>query len=118
MKIKWAVLAILVLALGGWFVTSTHGAEAAPAAVLAGQFQLPWDQPPPEFKEAQRNGFHAGVKAAIKDYDHHRDPDYERHKVYVHPKVDRSMKNDYRDGFRRGYDDAMKHLEKSNGRHS
>lgn len=118
MKIKWALLALLVLALGMWFVSGTHRANAAPAAVLGGQFQLPWDQPPPEFKEIQRKGFHAGVKAAIKDYDHHRDPDYERHKEYVHPKVDRSMKNDYRDGFRRGYDDTLKHLQKSNGRHS
>lgn len=118
MKIKWTLLILLVLAAGTWFVTGTHRADAAPAALIGGQITWPWDQPPPEFKEAERKGFHAGVKDAIKDYDHHRDPDYERHKEYVHPKVDRSMKNDYREGFRRGYDDAMKHLEKSNGRHS
>lgn len=95
-------------------------AEAAPPAqggVIA-QLPLPWDQPPPEFREIQRQGFHAGVRAAIKDFDHHRDPDYERHKEYVHPKVDRSLRQDYRQGFRRGYDDATKHLIKSNGRHS
>jgi hypothetical protein len=58
------------------------------------------------------------VKAAIKDFDHHRDPEYERHKEYVHPKVDRSMRQDWRQGFRRVYEDAMKHLQKSNGRPS
>jgi hypothetical protein len=118
MKIKWALLALVVLGLGAWFVTGAHRAEAAPAAALEGQFQLPWDQPPPEFKEVQREGFHAGVKAAIHDYDHHRDPEYERHKEFVHPKVDRSMKEDYRQGFQRGYDDTWKHLVKTSTRPS
>ncbi len=79
---------------------------------------LPWLQPPPEFKEMQRKGFHAGVQAAMKDYDKHRDPDLERHKEYVHPKVDRGFVPDYRDGYKRGYNDAFKHLVKSHGQAS
>ena len=80
---------------------------------------IPWMQPPPEFKEMQRQGFHEGVQAAIKDFDHHRDPDLERHKEYVHPKhMDRSFVPDYRDGYRRGYNDAYKHLVKTHGRAS
>ena len=75
-------------------------------------------QPPPEFREMQRQGFHEGVQAAVKDFDKHRDPDLERHKEYVRPKVDRSYVPDYRDGYRRGYNDAMKHLLKTHGQAS
>jgi hypothetical protein len=79
---------------------------------------LPWMQPPPEFREAQRQGFHAGVQAAVKDFDHHKDPDLERHKEFRKPKVDHSYVPDWRDGYRRGYNDAYKHLVKTHGRAS
>jgi hypothetical protein len=79
---------------------------------------LPWLQPPAEFKEMQKTGFHAGVQAAVKDYDKHRDPDLERHKEYVHPKVDHSFVPDYREGYKRGYNEAFKHLIKSHGQAS
>jgi hypothetical protein len=79
---------------------------------------LPWLQPPAEFKDMQKKGFHAGVQAAVKDYDKHRDPDLERHKEYVHPKVDHSFVPDYRDGYKRGYNEAFKHLVKSHGQAS
>jgi hypothetical protein len=79
---------------------------------------LPWDQPPPEFTELKREGFHAGVRAAIKDFDHHRAPDVEQRAEYRHPHVDRALRTDFRAGFRRGYDDAMRHLIASRGRHS
>lgn len=90
----------------------------APAAGTAmppqqGISAIPWLQPPPEFKEMQRQGFHAGVKAAANDYDHHRFPDYNRRKEYRHPHVDPAFRDDFRQGFRRGYDDAMHHLEKN-----
>lgn len=95
-------------------------ATASPQPMLgqAGITAIPWLQPPPEFKEMQRRGFHAGVQAAIKDYDKHRDPDLERHKEYVHPKVDHSFIPDYRDGYKRGYNDAFRHLVKSHGQAS
>jgi hypothetical protein len=79
---------------------------------------VPWMQPPAEFKDMQKQGFHAGVQAAIKDYDKHRDPDLERHKEYVHPKVDHSFVPDYREGYKRGYNDAFKHLVKTHGQAS
>lgn len=82
------------------------------------QFQLPWDQPPAEFKETEKQGFHAGVEAAANDFEHHRSPEPERRKEYKHPHVSSSFQGDYRRGFMRGYDDAYKHLMKSNGRHS
>ena len=118
MKFKWAGMAALVVAAGFWFTEGERTANAAAAAPAWQVPAMPWDQPPPEFREVQRQGFHAGVKAAINDFDHHRDPDPMRHKMYVHPKVDRSLRHDYREGFKRGYGDAFKHLERSNGRHS
>lgn len=84
-----------------------------PEAPPHGTTAYPWIQPPPEFKEMQRQGFHAGVEAAVKDYDHHRFPDYSRRKEYKHPHVKEAFRADYRQGFRRGYHDAMHHLEKA-----
>jgi hypothetical protein len=88
----------------------------ARAASPTGQdgITLPWLQPPPEFKEAQRQGFHAGVRAAANDYDHRRFPDPARRHEYKHPHVDRAFESDFRQGFVRGYNEAMHHLEKAN----
>jgi hypothetical protein len=108
----------LSLAILAMFATAPAIIHAAPIMGQEGITALPWLQPPAEFKDMQRKGFHAGVQAAIKDYDKRRDPDLERHKEYVHPKVDRSFVPDYRDGFRRGYNDALKHLVKTHGQAS
>ena len=69
-----------------------------------------WDAPPPEFREVQRKGFHDGIEGARKDFDNHRPPNVNNRDEYRHPHVDASMRDDYRDGFRRGYDVAMQHL--------
>lgn len=109
--------AALLLAGGLSVPLNAQRAAAIPAA-QDGASLIPWLQPPAEFKEAQREGFHAGVEAAVKDYDHHRFPDVDRRKEYRHPKIDPAFREDYRQGFRRGYDDAIKHLMKTNGQHS
>jgi len=80
---------------------------------LQAQITWPWDQPPPEFKEMEKRGFNDGVQAAIKDFNHHREPEPERHKEFQNPHVHRSFVEDYRKGFRRGYDDAMRHMVQS-----
>jgi hypothetical protein len=69
-----------------------------------------WDQPPHEFREIQRQGFHDGVEGAKKDFDNHRMPDVNNREEYRHPKVSKADREDYREGFRRGYDAAMDHL--------
>lgn len=107
-----------LLALMGAFTAAPallHGAAAAQEGFTS---NLPWNQPPAEFKEMQRKGFHDGVQAAIKDYDKHRDADLERHKDFVRPKVDKSYVPDYRDGYKRGYNDAYKHMVKTHGQAS
>ena len=107
--------ATLALALGASMCIGNSARAAEPSGA---QWNLPWDQPPSEFKEMERRGFHDGVRGAMKDYDHHRFPDVERRSEYKHPHVEASLRDDYRKGFRRGYDDAMKHLMANNGRHS
>ena len=105
----------LALALGTVAVPSNEAFAAAPAGL---QWNMPWDQPPNEFKEMEKRGFHDGVQGAMKDYDHHRFPDVERRSEYRKPHVESGFREDYRKGFRRGYNDAMKHLMDSSGRHS
>lgn len=91
----------------------SRSAAQTPEAPPHGVTAFPWIQPPPEFKQMQREGFHAGVEAAVNDYDHHRFPDYNRLKKYRHPHVKEAYRADFRQGFRRGYGDAMHHLEKT-----
>jgi hypothetical protein len=74
------------------------------------QDQQAWDAPPAEFRDVQRQGFHDGVEGARLDFDHHRLPDVNNRKEYKHPHVDPAVREDYREGFRRGYDVAMKHM--------
>lgn len=108
--------AALAVVLGASF---TAAAMPAPAPAPEGaQMNWPWDQPPSEFKEVERQGFHDGVQGAMKDYDHHRFPSVENRKEYRKPHVHPSLREDYRKGFRRGYDDAMKHLMQTHGQHS
>ena len=107
------ICAMMVVAMGnalpsGKVMTARTGLEA--------QITLPWDQPPPEFKEMEKRGFHDGVQAAINDYNHHREPDPDRRKEFRDPHVKRSFVEDYRKGFRRGYDDSMRHMVRSRGR--
>ncbi len=107
---KTAIIALaVILAFAG---APSRAAAQQPEAPPHGVTAFPWIQPPPEFKEMQREGFHAGVEAAVKDYDHHRFPDFDRPKEYRHPHVKEAYRADFRQGFRRGYNDAMHHLEK------
>jgi hypothetical protein len=111
MKEKWVLSSLLA------FSIPVTGLMVAPKAfALPGQEpgvveQQGWDVPPHEFSEIQRKGFHDGVEGARKDFDHHRPPNVQDRDEYRHPHVDESARDDYREGFRRGYDAAMSHLQ-------
>jgi hypothetical protein len=94
-------------------------ALATPGIVLAqryaspqayGQGQGGWDVPPQEFRDIQRQGYHDGIEGARKDFDNHRRPDVNNRDEYRHPHVPASARDDYREGFRRGYETAMSHM--------
>lgn len=110
MKLNWAVCSLLAFSLEA-SGTIAGKAWSAPAQPVAGAYQeRGWEEPPHEFREVQRKGFHDGIEGARKDFDNHRPPNVNNREEYRHPHVDASMRDDYRDGFRRGYELAMEHL--------
>jgi hypothetical protein len=102
---------LLAVSLGtagmGSFATVV-AAQGAPSAAL--QEGHGWDDVPPGFRDAQRKGFHDGIEGAKKDFDNHRRPDVNNRDEYRHPHVPAADREDYRDGFRRGYEVAMNHM--------
>jgi hypothetical protein len=97
-------LLALTLSVSGLVIAQPY---EAPAPVVQ---ERGWDAPPQEFRDIQRQGFHDGVEGARKDYDNHRRADVNNRDEYRHPHVPASARDDYREGFRRGYETAMDHL--------
>ncbi len=109
MQLRWIGLSLLSLSLVAGSPQKAKAAGIAPAAPVVGA-QDPWDEPPGEFREVQRKGFHDGVEGARKDWENHRHPDPDDRDEYKHPHVPKSERMDYREGYRRGYERAMEHL--------
>ncbi len=104
-----SALTIALAASTGWMTAKAHAAPMAQPA--AGLYQdRPWDEPPGELREVQKRGFHDGVEAARSDFEHHRNKDADDHENYRHPRVERELRDDYRDGFKRGYENAKHHM--------
>ena len=112
MKLRWIFLSGLALSLAS---LGTAKASAAPLGPVASAYvqdheENGWDAPPAEFRDIQRQGFHDGIEGARKDFDNHRAPNVNNRDEYRHPHVSPSAREDYREGFRRGYDVATHHL--------
>jgi hypothetical protein len=108
MKLKYLALSALTILLG---TTGLITAKAYGAPVQGyGQDRGGWDQAPREFRDIQRQGFHDGIEGARRDVDNHRRPDVNNRDEYRHPSVPYSAREDYRAGFRRGYETAMSHM--------
>ncbi len=89
------------------------GAAVAQRGYGPGQYQGQggWDAPPGDFhSDAQRQGFRDGIQAARHDFEAHRQLNVDAHPELRHPPVDYRLRDDYRDGFHRGYDVAVHHL--------
>jgi hypothetical protein len=69
-----------------------------------------WDSIPREYREFQRQGFRDGLQGAQRDFGNHRRPDVNNREEFRSPRVPPAMVNDYRDGFRRGYDAGVRHF--------
>ena len=121
MKLNFKTIPLMaaVLGISGVVVAQGHGPyepvnSGAAAAAYPQNYDHhdhdDWDQPPREFREIQRQGYHDGVEGARKDYDHHRMPDVNNREEYRHPNVPKSEREDYREGYRHGYEAAMTHL--------
>ena len=110
MTMKWLALPIMAIAACAVGSSSSKAYAAAPQAPQYVQDRGDWEMPPSEFRDVQRRGFHDGVQGARRDFDHHRPANVNGREEYRHPHVDPSVRDDYRDGFRRGYEVAMHHL--------
>lgn len=104
----------LALAIPGLASAAPAALQGSPAPVFVQDHDHDdhgdWDRPPAEFREIQRQGFHDGIEGARKDFDNHRAPNVNNREEYRHPHVSPSAREDYREGFRHGYDVAMNHL--------
>ena len=70
-----------------------------------------WEQIPPEFRAAQQRGFHDGIEGAKRDFKNHRQPNVMNRDEYRNPHfISPPDREDYRMGFRRGYDVAVRHI--------
>ena len=114
MNLKWLGLSVLALSLvliAPSKAKASGAPHGTPAAASAQEREHgDWDRPPEEFREAQRQGYHDGVEGARKDFENHRRPDVENREEYRHPHVPGSEREDYREGFRHGYEKAVDHL--------
>jgi len=68
-------------------------------------------EPPGSWSNAWHSGFHDGIDAARHDVDAGRPPDPRRHDKFRHPDLPRDQRDDFREGFRRGYHMVYEHRE-------
>ncbi len=111
----WLAVSALALSLGttSGLATKAYAAPASPAGFQEGR----WDEPPSEYRDAGRQGFHDGVEAARHDLEQHRHRDADEHRMFRHPPVERPLVNDYRHAFREGYSRAMHHMREEHHDH-
>ena len=114
MNIKWISVPALAFCIGLPIATKTVAhAQPLPGAQYQDRDrdQDRWGEPPSEYRDAQRQGFHEGVEAARRDFQsrHHRDAD--DHEMYKHPPVGGDeARRDFREGFKEGYRRAVEHM--------
>jgi hypothetical protein len=103
------IFALSLIALTSPSIVRAAPQQGPPPPGMPGP-QGGWDAPPSEFRDVQRQGFHDGIEGARRDFDNHRPPNPNNRDEFRHPRVPRGLRNDYREGFRQGYDRAMRHL--------
>ena len=114
----WFAVSALAISLGATSGALTARAYAAPiGAPAAGYQEGRWDEPPSEYRDAQRQGFHDGVEAARHDFETRSHKDADDHERYRHPRVERELRDDYRSGFKEGYSRAMHHMKEERHDH-
>jgi hypothetical protein len=87
-----------------------RGYEEQIAQIYGAQQNAPWDNVPDRFSEIGQRGFHDGIDGARHDIDNHRRPDPNNRDEYRNPRVPPQLVDDYRDGFRLGYERGIAHF--------
>lgn len=97
---------------GYWQPQQGYGPPPPPPGAYQGGG---WDAPPGEFSDFARQGFHDGIEGAHKDLENRRRPNVNNRDEFRHPHVPHEARREYRQGFHRGYDVAMRHAFQGNG---
>jgi ribosome modulation factor len=87
-----------------------RGYEEVVSQAMGVEEEGPWDAAPRMFSEIQRRGFQDGINGARKDAENHRRPDPNNRDEYRSPNVPPQLVDEYREGFRRGYERGVAHL--------
>ncbi len=87
-----------------------RGYEEQIAQIYGTPQDAPWDFVPSRFSEIGQRGFHDGVEGARHDIENHRRPDPNNRDEYRNPRVPPQFVDDYREGFRLGYERAVAHF--------
>lgn len=114
MKNRALALAGAMLLMGSGMAMAQYYGQPAPPPppqYQQGYGQGGWEQAPPEFRAAEQRGFHDGIEGAKKDFRNHRPPDVMNRDEYRNPHfIPPPDRRDYRMGFRRGYEVAVRHI--------
>jgi hypothetical protein len=116
MKLKnglHALVAVALVAVPLSGFAQGYGAPPPPppGAYGPGPGQGGWDQPPGDFREFRRQGFADGVQGAQRDFQNHRIWNVKNRDEFRHPPVPGYARNEYREGFKRGYYSAVNHFQ-------
>ena len=119
MNKKFIAPTLLALCVAFTGAVKAHALAAQPlsAAVLAQDRDHDrWEEPPSEYRDAERRGYHEGIEAARHDMSENRHADADDHEMYKRPPVDRDDRRAFREGFREGYRRAMEHMRRDHDR--
>ncbi|HEY4008697.1 MAG TPA: hypothetical protein VGM11_00995 [Acidobacteriaceae bacterium] len=102
-----AAMSALLMTLGTGAMVAQYYGPPPPRYAPGGG----WDTVPPEFRAAQQRGFHDGIEGAKRDFKNHRQPNVMNRDEYRDPHfISPPDREDYRMGFRRGYDVGVRHI--------
>jgi hypothetical protein len=87
-----------------------RGYEETVSQIMGEVEQREWNVPPDRFSEIQRRGFQDGAEGARRDFENHRRPDPDNRDEYRNPNVPPQLRDEYREGFRRGYERTIAHM--------
>lgn len=87
-----------------------RGYEEAVSQMMGEREQGEWNAAPGRFSEIQRRGFRDGAEGARRDVENHRHPDPDNRDEYRNPNVPPQLRDEYREGFRRGYERTIAHM--------
>jgi ribosome modulation factor len=87
-----------------------RGYDEGVSQIMGVQEQGRWDDAPGQYSDIQRRGFMDGMEGARKDFDNHRRPDPNNRDEYRNPNLPAQLVEEYREGFRRGYERAVAHI--------